>query len=343
MQKVVLIGATGFLGKFLLNAIEKQFEDITVVARSPEKVIIPKNIQLIQGDVTEPETLVKALKGANVVFHAAAMVSSWPQNPVFHRQVNVEGVLNVLRATETAGVDKVVYTSSFFAIGETEKEPAGEEWDVSPTFAHPYIMTKYEAEKEVLAFGAAHGLEIVIVNPTAIVGPEMGEMNPIYNALVDYMNRRLPGLPGGGKCLWNFVTPEAVAEGHLLAAERGKPLQRYILGGENLELGEFFGIFGEPFGFKRPRRVPTFLVHQYARAIQTIAKMRKRHPKLTVADFKVTTRNWCYSSELAQKELGYQPSSIIEIVKPTLQWLLDSGRLREKVARKVRPFLNSAL
>lgn len=338
-MKAVMTGATGFLGSYLLAELRKSYEEIVCLARTPRKLKAEEDdqVKVVQGDVTAPTDLMKdALVGADHLYHSAAKVGSWPKDPQRgYVQTNVDGTKTILSMATEAGVGRVVYTSSYFALGETGVDPVTEDWNVPPSFDHPYVTTKYEAGKVVERWVAEHPdseTEVVVVNPTTIVG--VGMDNPVSASLVDYLNGKLPGLPGGGRTVLNFVLAESVAEGHVLAAKQGRAGQKYLLGCEDMMLRDFYGMFGAKIDRKPPRKVPTFLVKLYARMLEF-----GRNPAMTVADFNVARRHWAYNDSKAREELGYAPKPVIEVVEPYLTHLKYCGLLKPKVAKKLSDIL----
>lgn len=328
-MKAIITGGTGFLGKYMIKEMEEKYEQIIVLARDPTKVKTTEKIIPRKGDITDLTSLKSVFEGVDHVYHMAAKVGSWPKDPTKgYIQTNIEGTRNVIEQAMKEEVSKIIYTSSYFALGETGEEIVDEKWDTPPNFKHPYVNTKYQSGKLVDELIKENGIPIVSVVPTTIVG--VGMDNPLSAVITEFLEGKLPGLPKGGKTRLNYVLVEDVAKGHLLAAEKGKVGEKYILGGENMALKDFLLLYGEVLKLKKPRSLPNFAVWFYAR-IQEF----KREPEMTRGDFNVAKRNFTYTSEKAQKELGYSKKAIQTIVNPMLEYFIEADKLNLKTKEKV--------
>ncbi len=345
-MKAVITGATGFLGGYLLHELQSTYDEIYVIVRNPKKFDKITNSQIIPvlADVTDPATLIKPFKNADHCYHAAAKVGSWPKNPKEgYIQVNVEGTQNVLDIARETNIERVIYTSSFFVLGSTKEVPVDETWNNPIQFKHPYINTKYEATKYVDDYIQVYDEpSIITVYPTFIIGLGMGANNPVSNNLLAYLNGKLPGLPipwyiglpGGGKIQWNFVLAESVAQGHVLAAFNGKKSEKYILGGENIPLRDFFHLFGSKIGKKPPGRIPNFLASLYSQILEL-----GRNATLPVSEVEIAKRWFIFDSSKAINELGYTPKPIDSIIRPWLEERLGKADFSKKTAQKLQNYL----
>ena len=336
-MKAIITGATGFLGKHMLTELTEQYEQAVALVRDPTKLRTNgRNEKIVakKADITDVSSLKMVFEGVDHVYHMAAKVGSWPSDPSKgYIQTNIEGTKNVIEQAMKADVSKIIYTSSYFSLGETGEEIANEEWNSPPTYKHPYVNTKYQAGKVVNEFSKENGLPIVTVIPTTMVG--VGMDNPLSALIVEFLEGKLPGLPRGGKTRLNYVLAEDVAKGHLLASEKGKIGEKYILGGENMALKDFLMLYGELLELKKPRSLPNFMVWFYAR-IQEF----KKEPEMTRADFNVAKRNHTYTSEKSEKELGYTHQSIQTIVEPMLQKMLEEKKFSENIEEKLLETFN---
>ena len=251
-MKVLVTGGTGFVGSQIVAALVRRGDAVRVLHRATSKLIMLEGLPVehVLGDVQEPEAVARAVAGCDLVFHVAAVASYWRTQREQVYRVNVEGTRIVMEACLAAGVPRVVHTSSVAAIGIPRNgRPADESatFDAfSATFA--YADSKHRAEAVVLQ-AVARGLPAVIVNPGAIYGA--GDHNLISGSMVLELARRsVPLVPDGGLCV---VDIDAVVQGHLAAAERGRIGERYILGGENLTLLEIATEICAVVGRRAPR------------------------------------------------------------------------------------------
>ncbi|MFX1513509.1 MAG: NAD-dependent epimerase/dehydratase family protein [Promethearchaeota archaeon] len=343
-MKAVITGATGFLGGYLIQELQSIYDEIYPIVRDPKNLKKLNNEQIIpfQGDITVPNTLKNPFSKADHCYHAAAKVSSWPKDPQKgYVQTNVLGTQNVLDIAQETNIERLIYTSSFNALGETGEEPQTEQWDNPHSFTHPYFNTKYDAGKLVEDYIQNHDdLNIITVIPTFIIG--LGMNNPVSTNLLYYLNGKLPGLPilgylglpGGGKVQWNFVLAESVAKGHVKAALKGKKREKYILGSENLFLRDFFHLFGNKIGLKPPGRIPYFLASLYSHMLEF-----GKNPALTVSELQISKRWFIFDSSKAINELDYSPEPIEKIIRPWLKEQLTRGNFKKKTTEKVKNYL----
>ncbi len=254
-EKVLVTGATGFIGSALCRALVERGHAVRALHRATSSLELLAGLPVapVRGDILEPESLRPALRGVEVVFHAAAQSAYWRRPEIVVRSA-VEGTRNVVTAAREAGVRRLILTSSVAALGVPR---AGEALTESHTFnleprAFPYGYAKYQAEVEALR-AAGGALEVVVVNPSIVVGP--GDIHQISGSLVVEAARgRLFFYSEGGA---NYVHLADVVEGHLAALRRGRPGERYILGGENLPHRQAFEILAEVTGRRGPRlRLP---------------------------------------------------------------------------------------
>ncbi len=256
-MKVLVTGGTGFIGSSIVRALLRAGHDVRALVRegSDTRNLAGLNIERVTGDITDPNSLSAAMSGCTHVFHAAALYSFWVTLPGLIERVNVGGTRNVLQAALDAGMERVVYTSSVAALAVPSRDrPVDEATPVDPSaIIGAYKRSKYAAEQVALEY-AAKGLPVVIVNPSFPVGPRDIKPTPTGQTILDFINHRLPAYVDTGM---NVVDVEDVAQGHLLAAEKGRIGERYILGGRNMPMREFLGILEKITGIPAPRvRLP---------------------------------------------------------------------------------------
>ncbi|MHA2249440.1 MAG: NAD-dependent epimerase/dehydratase family protein [Candidatus Kariarchaeaceae archaeon] len=332
-MKAAITGATGFLGQYLISELLGHYDDISVLVRTPT-MFKNDNIQVFTGDIRKPTTLQPFLKDVDHLYHAAAMVGSWPRDPMDgYYQINVDGTKNLIEEAMKSDLSKIIYTSSYFALGETGETERNEDWDKAPDFKHPYVNTKYQAGKLVEQLVEDFGYPVTSVFPTVIIGEGMD--NPVSSIIIDYINGKLPGLPAkGGSMGLNFVLADSVAKGHLQAADRGSNGEKYILGGENISLREFLMMFGEALNLKPPRSIPNWVSKSYAWLLEL-----KGNPGFTRADLEVSKRSYVYDSSKAVKKLGYKPESIHTVIPKLLKEYMKSGKLNTKGEKSINTYL----
>jgi len=325
--KVLVTGGTGFVGSQIVAALVRRGDTVRVLHRATSNLIMLEGLPVehILGDVLEPEAVARAVAGCDLVFHVAAVASYWRAQRKQLYQVNVEGTRFVMEACLAAGVSRVVHTSSVAAIGiPRDGRPADENatFDAfSATFA--YADSKHRAEAMVLQ-AVARGLPAVIVNPGAVYGA--GDHNLISGSMVLELARRsVPLVPDGGLCV---VDIDAVVQGHLAAAERGRIGERYILGGENLTLLEIATAICAVVGRRAPRAtVPAWVLPPAALAVDTFNRLGLGPPVVSGEQIRMAGLKVFYDTTKAVRELGYPLLPFREAVEKTYRWYQEHGYL----------------
>jgi farnesol dehydrogenase len=332
-MKVLITGGTGFLGRRIVSELSQRHELRLLVRPKASRERFPPGVEFAPGDVTDRASLETAMAGCDAVVHAAALVKILAPPSEFDR-INLGGIENVLRAAEEAGsVEKVVYVSSFIALGPTENGP-GRTLDESAEiqdreWINDYERTKAQADRRARR-AIAEGAPLNVVYPGVIYGPgEMTEGNIVVRHVLDLIRRKLPALIGSPDRRWNYVFVDDVARGVGLALEKGRPGGRYVLGGENVTLGEFYGLVERLTGVPVPkRRMPDGLA-KFAGALQKgFAKMTGGTPQLTPDLVEIYGHDWAYRSDRAERELGYTGRTLEAGLGETLAWLKESGQWR---------------
>lgn len=332
-MRVLVTGGTGFLGRRIVAELAPRHEVRLLVRPTASRERFPAGVEFAQGDVTDRASLTKAATGCDAVIHAAALVKILAPSAEFDR-INVGGIDNVLRAAEDAGtVEKVVYVSSFIALGPTENGPGGmldETADVRDrVWINDYERTKALADRRARK-AIEEGAPLNVVYPGVIYGPgEMTEGNIVVHHVLDLINKRLPGLIGLPTRRWNYVFVEDVARGVGLALEKGPAGGRYVLGGENVALGDFYALVERLTGVPVPRRRIPDGIAKAAGAVQKgLARITGGTPKLTPDLVEIYRHDWAYRSDRAERELGYAPRTFEKGLSETLAWLKESGQWR---------------
>ena len=297
-MKALVTGAAGFIGSHVVAALAAAGASVRAFdLRAPPQ--LPPGAELAQGDLLDRNALRRALAGCDTVFHLAALYSYSPRDAAAMERVNVEGTRVLL---EEAGARRIVHTSSCGTCGPVAGRAATEAdapaaWELRV----PYKRTKLAGERLALA-AAARGANVVIVNPTTPVGPGDRRPTPTGKMVADVAGGRARAYLA--RSALNIVAVEDVARGHLLACERGRTGQRYLLGGENLSMKDTFAAIADAAGRRPPRlAVPWFAAYGAARA----ASMLAREPRLLLLD-EVRVARWpmLFDDALARAELGYR-------------------------------------
>ncbi|MEE8157911.1 MAG: hopanoid-associated sugar epimerase [Dehalococcoidia bacterium] len=327
-MKVLVTGATGFIGGNLVRALKARGYDVRALVRDQSSTLTLENtgVEVVPGDVRDRESVARALEGCQAVFHCAALYTFWSLKPQEVYQVNVKGTKTVFEEALKSGVKGAVYTSTVSTIGIPKKGVGTEEMEPSPRdlIGH-YKRSKYQGEKEALR-AASKGLPVVVVNPTAPVGPWDVKPTPTGGIVLDFLRGRIPAYVNTGM---NMVDVEDVATGHILALEKGQPGQRYILGNRNMTLKELLRTLESITGKKGPRlRVPINLVVALGIIDQLIeGKLLRRRPRIPLEGMRVARKPMYVSSAKAVRELGLPQSPVEGALEKAVRWFRDNGRV----------------
>jgi dihydroflavonol-4-reductase len=329
VAKTLLTGATGFIGSHVARRLLERGDDlrVTVRAESPLEAIADLDCERVRCDVLDRRQLRRALKGVDRVFHAAGMTSIHPMDAERVFEVNVEGTRRVLEECLRAGVERVVYTSSAAALGPAPRGATADETQIF-TAGHlgiPYVNSVHEAEVEAMRL-AARGLPLVCVNPAVTFGE--GDIHVTSTKLVrNFLLGRVPAYADGAL---NVVDVEDVAEGHLLADERGATAERYVLGGRNYTFDRLFADLGRLSGIDPPVKVP----HRLAVAAAKLLEAGPGRSPLSSQEVVAASHWWTYRSTRAGRELGWKARPHEETLETTVQWHLE--REHDRIARSRR-------
>lgn len=326
-MKVFLTGGTGFLGKNVARALAAHGHELRVLAREKSDLGgLPPKIEIVRGDVTDLDSLHRGASGCGAICHMAALVKMWVPDRSRFDEVNVGGLRNALAAARSAGA-RLVYTSSFIAIGPAGPEPADES-RVHPGdgYRNDYERTKARADARAREAAAA-GQDVVMLYPGVVYGPgDLTDGNLVVKMVADHLGRKFPGIIGPGDRLWSYAFVEDVAEGHVAALERGKAGERYFLGGDNVAMNDFFRTLEEVAGVAPPRtHIPYAVAWLMGLALYAWADLTGLPPLLTHQVVGVFRQHWAYSSGKAERELGYRPTPLKEGLRRSVEWLRAQG------------------
>lgn len=328
-MRVLVTGATGFIGGNLARELWQRGYEVRALARPGSSLLTTQDtgIERVEGDILDRQSVLRAAQGCEAVFHCAAAYTFWSRNPQGVRRANVEGTVNVLECAARAGAGRIVYTSTVSTIGLPGDGALGDEGaPLTPHALHGhYKQSKFEAEQEALRL-AWGGAPVVVVNPTAPVGPWDVKPTPTGRIVLDFLRRRIPAYLGTGL---NLVDVADVSEGHILAMERGEIGERYILGNRNVTLKEMFAMLSGITGLPAPRvRLPYWLVVGAGYAEQAIAGgLLRREPSIPVEGVLASKKPAWVSSAKAIRELGMPQNPVEEALERAVGWFTNHGYL----------------
>ena len=328
-MRALVTGGTGFIGSSIVRELLSADCDVRTLVRngSDTRNLDGLEIELVIGDITDPTSLMRAMRGCTHVFHAAALYSFWVTIPGLIERVNIQGTRNVLQAALDAGVERVVYTSSVAALAVPDKgRPVDELTPIDPKkIIGKYKKSKYAAEQVALEY-AAKGLPVVIVNPSFPVGPRDIKPTPTGQMLVDFINRRLPAYVDTGM---NVVDVEDVARGHILAAERGRIGERYILGGKNMTMGELLALLSKITGIPVPRmRMPYQPLLAMSYLNTAWCKLTGTTPRMTPDTIRMSRHYMYYDPAKAIGELGMPETDPQVALAKAVDWYVENGYVK---------------
>ncbi|MGH7082198.1 MAG: hopanoid-associated sugar epimerase [Acetobacteraceae bacterium] len=327
---VLVTGATGFVGRAVAGALAARGERLRLLVRrggNRRNLAGLGAADLVEGDLCDPASLARATAGCRQIYHVAADYRLWVPDPAAMLETNVGGTRALMQAARAQGVERIVYTSSVAALGLTlDGSAADESTPLDPaTLIGPYKRSKYLAEQAVRE-AAAHGLPVVIVNPSSPIGPGDIKPTPTGRIILDAARGRMPAYVDTGL---NVVHVDDVAAGHLAAADHARIGERYILGGENLSLGVLLRMIAEAAGRKPPRfRLPIAPLYPLALATEVFARLSGQAPALTRDTLAMARKKMFYSSAKAEAELGYRARPVSEAICDALAWFRAEGMLR---------------
>ena len=322
----LVTGATGFIGSAVVRRLLDRGRAVRcyVEPGASRANLEGLDVEVIEGDINDRAAIGRAMKGARSVYHLAAIYKLWlPDNALMY-EVNVEGSKTVLFAALAEGVDKVVYTSSIAAVGKPENgEPADETtafnlWDES----NHYVRSKWLSERDALRF-AREGLPVVVVNPAFPFGERDIAPTPTGRFIVEALKGRVPGYMEGG---FNVVDVNDVAEAHVLAEEKGRVGERYILGDHNVTYKEFYDAVTE-VGEVKPitRKLPTRVLWGMAWMMEKMAEARGVEPQLTYKSARYASRTLWFDTKKAHEELGMPRTPLRESIEKSIRWFRGHG------------------
>jgi dihydroflavonol-4-reductase len=325
-MKTLVTGASGFIGSAVVRRLLARGRDVRcyVEPGADRRNLAGLDVEIIEGDVNDRARIGDALKGCDALYHLAAIYRLWMKDPSLIYEVNVEGTKTVLWAAYKANLRKVVYTSSIAAIGMREGGSPSDEtvafnmWDES----NAYIRSKWLSERDALRF-AAEGLPLVAVNPSFPFGERDIGPTPTGKILVTMLKGEVPGYMAGG---FNVVDVENVAEGHILAEERGRVGEKYLLTGHNVTYKDFYDTVAEVAGLEPvKRKLPGVVLQAIGWGWERMADRTGREPKLTYKAARWGSRNAFFDNAKAVRELGLPVTPLRDTIERSVRWFRANG------------------
>ena len=322
MPLAFVTGASGFLGWHVARTLTERGYEVRALCR-PASQLRELEVEKVTGDLRDPESLARGVAGCEVVFHVAADYRLWSKNPDELYRSNVDGTRNLLEAAERAGVERIVYTSTVGCIGMPRERLGDENTPVSiADMAGHYKKSKWLAE-QVAREKARAGLPVIIVNPTAPIGDHDWKPTPTGKVIVDFLRNQMPAFVDTGL---NLVDVRDVALGHLLAAERGCPGERYILGCENLTLQQILGRLA-PIADKPAPKMKVPYAVAYATGVITTAwaNFSGKPPLAPLEAVKMARKKMFVTHAKAARELGFSPGPVDAALQRAVEWFRANG------------------
>jgi len=329
-KPALVTGASGFVGSAVARALLAAGRTVRVLVRasSDRRNIADLDVEVRHGSLEDHESFDAALAGCGALFHVAADYRLWVRDPAAMYAANVDGTRALMIAALAAGVPRIVYTSSVATIGLANNGAVADETTASTLddMIGPYKRSKFLAERAVDALIRERGLPAVIVNPSTPIGPRDVKPTPTGRLIVEAASGRMPAFVDTGL---NLVHVDDVAKGHLLAEERGRVGERYILGGENLTLAEILRRIAEIAGRKPPMvKLPIAALWPVAFAAEVVARGTGREPFVTLDGLRMARKKMFFSSAKAARDLGYAARPAEAALKDAVAWFRQAEMVR---------------
>ena len=322
-MRAFVTGGTGFVGANLVRLLLQQGYDVTALVRNNSCLDNLKSLEIdiVQGDLND-EDLWQPMSDCQALFHVAAQYSLWQTESALLYRSNVLGTRNILHCAQKAGIERTVYTSSVAAIGVKAGEVPANETHQSPVekLVGDYKKSKYYAEQEAIR-AINQGLDIVIVNPSTPIGALDLKPTPTGEIIVRFLARKMPFYVNTGL---NLIDVKDVAWGHILALEKGKTGDRYILGNLNLTFAELLNKLAEITGLPAPKStIPYWIPFTVAWLEENIWTKFGKQPSIALDGVKMSQQKMFYDSSKAVRELGLPQSNIDQALKEAVKWFSD--------------------
>lgn len=323
MTNILVTGGTGFIGIHLVKRLSNLSHNLKLLVRetsdlSPFEGL--ENIEYVNGDVRDIDSINKAVDNIDLIYHLAAYTRMWSKDKSVFEEVNVKGAENVANVA----LDKhkrLIYVSSFIAMGATPAEPVDETHDTEEGVLLDYGKTKYKAKKLIKEY-IGKGLNVTMFYPGIVYGP--GDFNIFGQMIHDIVAKKLLGIPGKAEKVGSFVYVNDVVNGLVSIIDRNDLSgEAFILGGENTVLNDWINLIAEIAGVKKPRHFPMSMGLMYAGMWEAKTKLTKKMPYINRDTVKMINYNWSFSSKKAIDKLGYKITPLKEGMTKTIEWYKD--------------------
>jgi len=331
----LVTGAAGFLGSHVTRQLVARGDEVRVMLRasSTNRAIADLSLEYVTGDLRDPASLDRAMKGVKRVFHVAADYRLWAKRKQDIYDSNVGGTKNLLEAAKRAGIEQLIYTSTVATIAVDRPQLPNEFTDAKlEEMVGHYKRSKWMAEREVRN-AAKSGLPVIVAMPTTPVGPWDWKPTPTGKIILDFLNGKMPGYVETGL---NFVGVEECAAGHLLIAEKGKVGERYLLGGENLTLKAMLDTLAKITGLRAPSlKIPHGLALGVAYANTVFSRLLGREPGIPIEGVKIARHMMFVDSSRAKRELGFQAGPVSAALERAVRWYDANGYIAKGRAKRM--------
>lgn len=321
----IVTGSTGFIGNVLVRELLRRGRKVRAFVRPTSDISSLEGLEIekVIGDIHNIDSLIKAFRGADTVYHLAARISIMPGDRVLIRNTNLEGTRKVINACLKCGVRRLVYTSSIHALKEP---PMGTVIDESMPFdpnsnRGEYDRSKAFASLEVVK-AAKNGLDSVVVCPTGVLGPYDFRVSAVTQTFIDFARSKMKIIINGA---YDFVDVRDVAAGHILAAEKGKTGEKYILSGQRVTMDEMMSMLNEISGIQPPKyKVPIWLAKTAGIFTPVYYKLANKTPRFTSYSINTLQSNSYISHKKASRELGYNPIPVKKSIEDAFKWFEEN-------------------
>ncbi|HXC47639.1 MAG TPA: hopanoid-associated sugar epimerase [Candidatus Sulfotelmatobacter sp.] len=332
----LVTGAAGFLGSHITRQLVARGETVRVLVRasSSNRAISDLPLEYVTGDLRDAASLDRAMAGVKRVYHVAADYRLWAKRKQDIYDSNVGGTKNLLTAAKRAGVEQLIYTSTVATIAVDRPELPNEFTDAKlEEMVGHYKRSKWMAEREALQ-AAKEGLPVIVAMPTTPVGPWDWKPTPTGKIILDFLNGKMPGYVETGL---NFVGVEECAAGHLLAAEKGKAGERYLLGAENLTLKGLLDLLAQITGLRAPgMKIPHGVALGVAYLDTAFSRLVGKEPQIPVEGVKIARHKMFVDASRARRELGFQPGPVAAALERAVRWYQVNGYVSPRRAKKIK-------
>jgi dihydroflavonol-4-reductase len=334
-MKTLVTGATGFVGSHVAGQLLAAGHSVRVLVRptSNLKALEGMAVEPVAGDLRDAASLGCAMQSVQRVYHVAADYRLWTKNPGEMYESNVEGTRRLIEVAHRAGVERIVYTSTVatIAVPRHGALPNEETWATLGEMIGHYKRSKFLAEQVALD-AAKSGVPVIIVNPTAPVGPGDWKPTPTGHIILDFLKGNMPAYVDTGL---NVAPVEDVASGHLLAGEKGRAGERYILGGRNMTLKQILDALAAITGRAAPRiQLPHAVALMAGYADEVFSRLMGREPRIPLEGVKMSRHKMFIESDKAQRELGYKPTKVEAALERAVRWYQENGYIPNRAGSK---------